>query len=243
MKCACRHSLYSCEVHQLFFSFIILLLIQCTDSCQTCIHRQCLFGLFLIFCFLSAKLGGLRACRFDATSSHALLLCWATKKKDYIAYSLQTLFLKRDVLLNWPCMLDMYGSCFFFLLLFCAWRCPFCRMTPAWHSFFILRPSSLFWDSDKKVTGLLTHPPTYPPTPPASVTYTSAFQLCWSAPPSAVIRLQRMRKMHSCWKFDRRGSWCKEGGKRGKEKKTSPTPSFSFYFLEVLVCCYAYIVI
>lgn len=105
--------------------FIILLLIQCTDSYQKCIHRQYVFPFFFlsfsffIFYFLFFCLPNLEDCE-PAVWRHliscvCLLLCGATK--DCIHYKL-FIVLKRCVI-ELPCMLDMYGFSF------CAWRCPF----------------------------------------------------------------------------------------------------------------------
>lgn len=175
--------------------FIILLLTQCTDSCQNCIHRQYVFGLFFLSFFLSAKLGGLRACRFDATSSHAfcLLLCWATT--DCIHYKLFIVFKE---MCYWTALHAGHVWFFFSVLedvLFVGW------LQHGIHTSFMA--SSLFWDKQQK-SDRTSHP---------LVIYSSAFQLCWSAPPSAVIRLQWMRYIPG-------GSWSAgipvRGGKKEK---------------------------
>lgn len=75
--------------------FIILVLIQCTDSYQKCIHRQYVFSFFfflspffIFYFFLSAKLGGLQACRLTPPHLMRLLvIVWSNKR----LYPLQTL--------------------------------------------------------------------------------------------------------------------------------------------------------
>lgn len=102
--------------------FIILVLIQCTDSYQKCIHRQYVFSFFFFlspfFLFYFFCLPNLEDCK-PAVWRHliscvCLLLCGATK--DCIHYKL-FIVLKRCVI-ELPCMLDMYGFSFY------AWRCP-----------------------------------------------------------------------------------------------------------------------
>lgn len=206
-KCACKH-------YKPFF--IILFWIQCTDSCQNCIHRQYVFFFFLPF-FLSAKLGGLRACRL--TPPHLMLVFVLSNKKTKFITN-YSLFLKR-CLIELPCMLDMYGFFFFFSVLEdVGW------LQHGIHTSFMA--SSLFWDSNKKVTGL---PPTLPsPPPPLLVMYTSPFQLCWSAPPSAVIRLQWMR-FAFLMEVGRRGSWCEGGQKRLHYEGNHPSLSWKLSLL------------
>lgn len=111
------------------------------------------------------------------------------------------------------------GHVWFFFSFSCAWRCPFCRMTPAWHSYFIyglLTFLGLQQKSDRT-----SHP---------FVICTSAFQLCWSAPPSAVIRLQAMRCALPM-EVDPRGSWC-EG-----QRKVFTVKEITSLFPGSLVCC------
>lgn len=104
--------------------FIILLLIQCTDSYQKCIHRQYVFpffSFFLLFLFFNfyffvCQTWRIASLPFDATSSHAFA-CYCVEQQKTIHYKL-FIVLKRCVI-ELPCMLDMYGFSF------CAWRCPF----------------------------------------------------------------------------------------------------------------------
>lgn len=99
-----------------FLFFIILPLIQCTDSCQTCIHRQYVFGLFLPFLFLFffvCQTRRIASLPFDATSSHAFA-CYCVEQQKTMFITNYSLFLKRCVI-ELPCMLDMYG---FFVLFF-----------------------------------------------------------------------------------------------------------------------------
>lgn len=156
------------------------------------------FWSFFLSFFCLPNSEDLRACRLTPPHLMRLLVIVLSNKRRC---SLQTIhyFLKRCVI-ELPCMLDMYGffCCFFSL---CAWRCPFCRMTPAWHSYFIYELLTFLGQQQKSDK-----------TPPPLVIYTSAFQLCWSAPPSAVIRMQWMR-FAFLMEVDRRGSWC-EGGKK-----------------------------
>lgn len=110
--------------------FIILTLIQCTDSCQTCIHRQYVFGHFYLFFCLPNLEDCEPAVWRHLISCLCLLLCWATK--DYIHYKLLVVF---EEMCYWTAL--HAGHVWFFFFSLCAWRCPFCRMTPAWHSYFI----------------------------------------------------------------------------------------------------------
>lgn len=176
--------------------FIILLWIQCTENC---IHRQYVFGLFLPFFCSSAKLGGLRACRLTPPHLMRLLAFVLSNKR---LYSLQTIhcffllvFFKENV--NWT---FLHAGHVWFLFSLCAWICHFCQMSMAF-----IHSLHFFGTATKKWQDFTPHPPPPPP-------YTSAFQLCWSAPPAAVIRLQWMRYAFQMG-VDRRGSWC-EGKKK-----------------------------
>lgn len=161
-----------------------------------------LFFFFLPFFFWSAKLGGLRACRLTPPHLMRLLVIVLSNKR---LYSLK-LFIVFKEMCYWTAL--HAGHVWFFF--FCAWRCPFCRMTPAWHSYFIYGLLTFLGQQQK--SDRTSHPLDI---------YTCAFQLCWSAPPSAVIRLQWMR--YALMEVARRGSWCE-----GEKKRKSP-----FTFLEV----------
>lgn len=164
-KCACQaisspDTSLKFDVPPPFFFFclffIILPLIQCTDSCQTCIHRQYVFGLFLPFLFLFFFcLPNSEDCE-PAVWRHliscvCLLLCWATK--DDVHYKLFIVFKE---MCYWTALHagHVWFFCFVFLyvledVLFVGW------LQHGIHTSFM--NSSLFWDSNKKVTRL-PHP-------------------------------------------------------------------------------------
>lgn len=79
---------------QIFLSFIIIIVVVFLLLCQT---RRIL-----------------RACRCDATSSHAFACYCVEQQKATFITNYSIFFLKRCVI-GLPCMLDMYG---FFLLFF-----------------------------------------------------------------------------------------------------------------------------
>lgn len=178
--------------------FIMLRSTQCTESCQNCIHRQCVFFF---------GLPNLEDLPFDATSSHAFA-CYCIEQQQTIPIKNCSLFWKRCVI-ELPCMLDMYG----FFSLLCL-KMSFLSDDSSMASILHLWPPHFFGTATKKCQDF----------PPLDI-HTCAFQLCWSAPPSAVIRLQWMP--YALMEVDLRGSWC-EGGR--EKELTSPLP-------ESLVCC------
>lgn len=172
-KCACSTQ-YTLKFINLPL-FIILLWIQCTVICQT----ASIDNMFLVFFYLSFFcLPNLEDCEPAVlTPPHLIrLLVIVLSNKKTISITNYSLFLKRCVI-ELPCMLDMYGIFFLSVLedvLFVGW------LQHGIHSSFMA--SSLFWDSNKKVTGL--------PTPCNLYKCISAVLKCR---PSAVIQLQWMR--------------------------------------------------
>lgn len=120
-ECACKHKVYSCEVHQLgpFFHHFTLnsvyRFLSNLHPSTICFGSFYLF--FFFFFFLSAKLGGLRACRLTPPHLMRLLVIVLSNIR---LYSLQTIHcFSRDVLLNcpacWTC--TVFFLLFFFLCL------------------------------------------------------------------------------------------------------------------------------
>lgn len=112
-KCACKHQVYSSEVHQLalFSSFYVEFSVQILVKTAS-IDNMFLVFFFYLFFFLSAKLGGLRACRL--TPPHLMrFACYCVEQQQTIFITNYSLFLQRCVI-ELPCMLDMYGFCFLF---------------------------------------------------------------------------------------------------------------------------------
>lgn len=152
--------------------------------------------MFLVFLlFFVCQTWRIASLPFDATSSHAFA-CYCVEQQKTLFITNYSLFLKRCVI-ELPCMLDMYGFFSFFLsvledVLFLSDDSSMAFILHLW-------PPHFFGTATKKWQDF-----------PPLVIYTSAFQLRWSAPPSAVIRLQWMRYAF-LMEADRRGSWC-EGG-------------------------------
>lgn len=219
-RCACRHWVCCSQAHPLA-PFYIIFTLNSVYRFLSKLHpsTKCFWSFFFFFPpFLC--LPNLEDC--DATSSHAcFFFCVEQEKKDYIHYKLFIVFKKR-CLIELPCMLDMYGFFFFTVLedvLLVGW------LTPAWHSYFIYGLPHFFGTAAKKWQDFPTYPPHHHhhhhhphPHPSPLVIYTSSFQLCWSAPPSAVIRLQWMRLCIPD------GSWSAGilHGARGETEKKTP---------------------
>lgn len=112
------------------------------------------FCLFFFFFFLSAKLGGLRACRLTPPHLMRLLVIVLSNIR---LYSLQTIHCFFQEMCYWTALHAGHVRFFFLLLfflsvledvLFVGW------LQHGIHTSFMA--SSLFWDSNKKVTGLPT---------------------------------------------------------------------------------------
>lgn len=78
--------------------FIILVLIQCTDSYQKCIHRQYVFPFFLsfsffyfYFLFFVCQTWRIASLPFDATSSHAFA-CYCVEQQKTVSITNSSLF-------------------------------------------------------------------------------------------------------------------------------------------------------
>lgn len=157
-KCACKHQVYSSEVHQLalFSSFYVEFSVQILVKTAS-IDNMFLVFFFNLFFFFVCQTWRIASLSFDATSSHAfcLLLCWATT--DYIHYKLFIVFTE---MCYWTALHagHVWFLFFVFFFLFCAWRCPFCRMTPAWHSYFIYGLLTFLGQQQK--SDRTSHPPT-----------------------------------------------------------------------------------
>lgn len=207
-KCACKHQVYSSEVHQLalFSSFYV------EFSVQILVKTASIDNMFLVFFFIFSFfcLPNLEDCEpvvWRHLISCVLLVIVLSNNR---LYSLQTIHcFYRDVLLNcpacWTCMVFVF--CFFFPFL--CLKMSFLSDDSSMAFILHLWPPHFFGTATKKWQDF---PPPHP-TPLLHVIYTSAFQLCWSAPPSAVIRLRWMRYAF-LMEVDRRGSWCEGWGKR-----------------------------
>lgn len=119
------HALYTTLKFINYPFFITFLWIQCTNNSK--LHPSTVFfGLFFFFSFCLPNLEDCEPAVWrHLISCVCLLLCWATK--DYIHYKLFVVF-KRDV--NCP-------ACWTCMVFFLCLKMSFCRMTPAWHSYFI----------------------------------------------------------------------------------------------------------
>lgn len=153
-----------------------------------------MFLVFLLLCpFLSAKLGGLRACRLTPPHLMRLLVNVLSNKKTWFITD-YSLFLQRFVIELYLHAGHVWGffSFLFFLFLFVLEDVPFFL---GWfqhgiHTSFVA--SSLFWDSNKKVSGLPTSP--------------TPCQLCVRF---SCVEVHHHRlslgcsecAMHSCWKW------------------------------------------
>lgn len=165
------------------------------------------FGLFYFFVCQSWRIASLP---FDATSSHAFACYCVKQKKDYIHYKLFIVFKE---MCYWTALHAGHVRFFsFFLCLKMSFLSDDSSMAFILH----LWPPHFFGTATKKWQDF-----------PPLVIYTTAFQLCWSAPPSAVIRLQWMRYAF-LMEVDRRGSWCEGGNEKTSLLRKSPIP-----FLEV----------
>lgn len=191
-----------------FSSFYFQFSVQIPKTAS--IDNMFLVFFFYLSFFWPAKLGGLRACRLTPPHLIRLLVIVLSNKR---LYPLKTVHcFERDVLLNcpacWTCMVV------FFLCLKMSFLSDDSSMAFILH----LWPPHFFGTATKKWQDF----------PPLDI-YTSAFQLCWSAPPSAVIWLQWMR--YALMEVDRRGSWC-EG-----ERKVFTIKEITSPFPGSLVCC------
>lgn len=150
-QCAkCARQPCSSEVHQLAL-FCHHFTFNSVYRFLSNLHPSTVCFWSFYFFFLSAKLGGLRACRL--TPPHLMrLLVIVLSNKDFIHYKLFIVFKE---MCYWTA-LHAGHVWFFFFLSFCAWRCPFFVgwLQHGIHTSFMA--SSLFWDSNKKVTGLPT---------------------------------------------------------------------------------------
>lgn len=162
-KCACKHQVYSSEVHQLalFSSFYVEFSVQILVKTAS-IDNMFLVFFFNLFFFFVCQTWRIASLSFDATSSHAfcLLLCWATT--DYIHYKLFIVFTE---MCYWTA-LHAGHVWFLFFFVFFSFSVLEDVLFVGWlqhgiHTSFMA--SSLFWDSNKKVTGLPTPPPHTPP--------------------------------------------------------------------------------
>lgn len=162
-KCACKHQVYSSEVHQLalFSSFYVEFSVQILVKTASIDNMFLVFFFYLFFFFCLPNLEDCEPVVWRHLISCVLLVIVLSNNR---LYSLQTIHcFYRDVLLNcpacWTCMVFVF--CFFFSfsvledVLFVGW------LQHGIHTSFMA--SSLFWDSNKKVTGLPTPPPHTPP--------------------------------------------------------------------------------
>lgn len=219
-KCACMHQVLSSSTWPFFIIFPLNSVYRFLSN----LHPSTIcFWSFLLLCpFFVCQTWRTASLPFDATSSHAFACYCVEQRKDLIHHKLFIVFTEIcywTVPACWTCMVFFFFSSFSF----CAWRCPFCRMTPAWHSYFIYGLLTFLRQQQKSDrTSHLPH----------TLSTVRAFQLCWSAPPSAVIRLQWVRN-----------AFLLEVDQRRDRKKKDFTEINKNPFLEANLLLKAYIVI
>lgn len=120
-----------------------------------------------------------------------LLLCWATK--DNIILKQYSLFLKKEICYR----IALHAGHVWFYFLFFVLEDVLLSDDSSMAFILHLWPHHFFGTATKKWQDL----------PPLAIC-TSAFQLCWSAPPLAVIRLQWMHYNAFIVEVDRRASGC-----------------------------------